>query len=154
MKQFLRVAFATLLLFLAAPYSKAQSPVVDSINFKGATNIFVSHHGIGNPASSCTGIFEYIQDDDTTGQPIWICQAGTMVHSSNGQPAAIQYAANFSNLTHTAFQGDTNFTYNPLTHTLASTANTLISALSSTPRAIYDPMDTKYCASGGTVCGL
>ena len=82
---------AFLSLFLAAPYSRAQSPVVDSINFKGSTNIFVSHHGMGNPASSCTGIFEYIQDDDTTGQPIWICQAGTMVHAAGGgNPAAGQ----------------------------------------------------------------
>jgi hypothetical protein len=156
MKQFLRVAFATLLLFLAAPYSKAQSPVVDSINFKGATNIFVSRHGLGNPASSCTGIYEYIQDDDTTGQPIWICQAGTMIHTSGGSttPAPITYAINFSNNGHTSLQGNANFLFDPTINTFESNANTRLASMESTPRTIYDPWNTNYCNSGKTVCGL
>jgi hypothetical protein len=45
MKSFTRTAvhavIALLSLFLVAAYSRAQNPVVDSINFKGATNIFV-----------------------------------------------------------------------------------------------------------------
>ena len=78
-------AVALVSLLFAAPYSKAQSPTVDSINFKGTTNIFVSRHGTGAPSpTSCTGTYQYIQDDDTTGQPIWVCQAGTMVHTSGG----------------------------------------------------------------------
>ena len=82
MKQFLRAAFAVLLLFLATTNSRSQTPTMDGINFKGSNNIFVSRHGLGAPASSCTGVFEYIQDDDTTGQPIWVCKAGTMVHTA------------------------------------------------------------------------
>jgi hypothetical protein len=35
-----------------------------------------------------------------------------------------------------------------------SAANLLVNALSSSPRAIYDPMDTKFCNAAGTACGL
>jgi hypothetical protein len=85
MKKFtLWAALAALFACFMTGSISAQNIVVDSVNFKGATNIFISRHGTGAPASSCTGIFEYIQDDDTTGQPIWVCQAGTMVHTSGG----------------------------------------------------------------------
>jgi hypothetical protein len=88
MKPFFRAALAAVALvclLFAAPDSKAQSPAVDSINFKGTTNIFVSRHGTGAPSPlTCTGTEQWTQDDDTTGQPIWTCKAGTMVHTSGG----------------------------------------------------------------------
>jgi Helix-turn-helix domain len=59
-----------------------------------------------------------------------------------------------ANAAGTALNCDPNFFINPLTHTMNSAANLLVNALSSAPRALYDPMDTKFCNTGGTVCGL
>lgn len=86
MKFFFRAAIAALFAVLGTA-ANSQTPAMDAVNFKGSTNVFVSRHGTGAPTSSCTGLYHYIQDDDTTsGNPTWECQSGTMIHLT-GTPA-------------------------------------------------------------------
>jgi hypothetical protein len=145
MKLYLRTARAVLVLFLAAVSSSAQTPTMDAVNFKGTTNIFVSRHGLGAPASSCTGIFEYIQDDDTTGQPIWVCQAGTMVHTSGGIAPTFTpnqgVAANAGGLLATT----------PESGYSSTTGVTLKAWVEDKGLGLFDCRDTKY--SGGCLGG-
>lgn len=71
-----------------------------------------------------------------------------------GSPAAPANSIQLANSGVNGFASDSEFQINPTTHTFSNTGNMLINALSSTPRAIYDPMDTKFCNTGATACGL
>lgn len=158
MKYILKLA--VLIAFMIAPFSMlAQTPTVDAINFKGSTNVFIARHGIGAPASSCTGLFHYIQDNDTTsGNPTWECQNGTMVHLTGGgggsaNPAGPAFAINFANATVSAFQGDSRFTIDPINHILnTSGGNYIMGPMDSLPRRVFDPMNTIHL--GGLAAAL
>lgn len=155
MKTFVSVLLCVLAL-LVPNHALGQQIVADSINFKGASNIFIARKGMGAPADACSGLFQYTQSDDTTsGNPVWVCQNGHMLHlrvGDPGTPSGPDYAINFANLGHTAFQADANFTINPITHTFLSTANTRVTAMESVPRQLYDPWNTAY--DGGLAAAL
>lgn len=70
-----------LLALSCARTSAAQSVMAPGgVNF-GNGNTFLSRHGNGAPASSCvSSLQQYTQDDDTSGNPLWVCQNGTMIH--------------------------------------------------------------------------
>lgn len=57
-----------------------------------------------------------------------------------------------ANASGTGLDCDSNFTINTTTHTMTSTANMVVNALSSVPRATYDPMDTQY--DGGLAAAI
>jgi hypothetical protein len=73
------VIAAAALLLLSLP-AFAQKILVSSVNY-GDGNVVVESSGTGAPSPlSCSGLARYTQEDDTTGNPVWWCKAGTMIH--------------------------------------------------------------------------
>lgn len=71
--------------------------------------------------------------------------------TSNPPTNSIQIAGSTAG----TFNSDPNFTINAVTHLRTSAANDQTFALSSIPRATFDPMDTRYCSTTSpTTCGL
>jgi hypothetical protein len=85
--------------------------------------------------------------DDTKSPYDWYQWNGShyaKVSIGGGNPGSPALSLQFANSGATGFQGSTQLLYDPTTDTLTDKANVVINALSSVPRAVYDPMDTQY----------
>lgn len=71
----------------------------------------------------------------------WVTYGGGGGGGNPHTPAASQQVANSGV---NGFDSDPNFLIDTATHTRTSSANDVVNSFSSIPRAIYDPVDTKY----------